>query len=147
MAHFYICFQGGIHGIYEIIDKQKTLGMNSSSRSYSSRPYTLESLPGPIGYQQSIPSSMSTARSADFVRSSMFSIDDDDDGEENGNAAERKRMMNQTKSPSASESSSKGEIAYNILSKRRNNWDDADYASLVESYDATWAERSAHTLS
>jgi hypothetical protein len=77
----------------------------------------------------------------------MFSIDDDDDGEENGNAAERKRMMNQTKSPSASESSSKGEIAYNILSKRRNNWDDADYASLVESYDATWAERSAHTLS
>jgi len=153
-AHFCSSFftsfvQGGIHGIYEFVDKKKAaLGLTSSSR-YSSRPYTLENLPGPIGFPQSIPSPLSRQRSADFVRKSMFSIDDDEEGE-SGQASEpneKKRMISRTSSSSTNDTSSKGEIAYSILSKRRNNWgDDADYASLVESYDSTWAERSAHTI-
>ena len=140
-------YEGGIHGIYEFIDKHKSLiGLNSTSRSLSSTPYRLESLPGPIGYQN-VPTSLARQRSADFVRKSMFSIDDEDDDEE-GESNERHRMITsptQTSATSEGEQS-KGEIAYSILSKRRNHWDDADYVGLIDSYDATWAERSAHSL-
>jgi hypothetical protein len=77
----------------------------------------------------------------------MFSIDDDDDEDEASPLGlnERNRIMSHPNR--ASNDGAKGEIASSILAKRRSNWEDTDYVGLVESYDSTWAERSAHSLS
>jgi hypothetical protein len=124
------------------------LGINGSSRSLPSSPYTLESQPGPMAYLASPnPTAYSRARSDEFVRKSMFSIDDDDDEDVASPLGpnERNRIMSHPNR--ASNDGAKGEIASSILAKRRSNWEDTDYVGLVESYDSTWAERSAHSLS